>query len=471
MIVRNREYMQEPVPVEMLNSVLAEYQQGQERRKRLEKAYNNDRDILQRTRPEGKPNNRLAHGFPRYIVTMASGYLLGGPVTYRSDDQAEQLQQVMDAYNASDMASVDIELARQASIYGKSVEMTYADEDAQPCSAALDPKAAFVVYDDTVAHKPMFGVTYSVRTKVDGTMDGFKIVVCTDQTIYTYFENSLFITHEPDTAEQHYFGAVPIVEFWNDENEKGDFEQVETLIDAYDTLESDRINDKEQFVDSILVMTGVRMENEYETVTTHDAQGNVVEEQRISATPAQQLRRDKLLFLPDSDAKAEYLSRAMAENDVEVLKDALNQDIHKFSLIPDLTDENFAANASGVAMKYKLLGLEQLTKIKEKWFREALRQRLRLFCHFLSVKGNVQVDADKVKIVFTRALPINELETAQTLTTYKGLVPDSQLIAQVPFVDDPDQAAKDMLEQKANEAEIQRKAFGGYNDVPQAELQ
>ena len=92
-------------------------------------------------------------------------------------------------------------------------------------------------------------------------------------------------------------------------------------------------------------------------------------------------------------------------------------------------------------------------------------------CHFLSVKGNVQVDADKVKMVFTRALPINELETAQTLTTYKGLVPDSQLIAQVPFVDDPDQAAKDMLEQKANEAEIQRRAFGGYNDVPQAELQ
>ena len=89
-------------------------------------------------------------------------------------------------------------------------------------------------------------------------------------------------------------------------------------------------------------------------------------------------------------------------------------------MVPDLTDEQFAGNVSGVAMRFKLLGLEQLTKIKERWFREGLRARLKLFCAFLSLRGEPPVDADRVQIVFTRALPVNELEIAQTVNATAG---------------------------------------------------
>ncbi len=467
MIVRNREFMAEPVPPKMLNSVLAEHRKGEKRLKALEKAYNNQRCILDRTKPDGKPNNRLAHPYPRYIVTMAAGYLLGGPVSYRSDDQQEALQKLLDAYKSADVNSVDIELARQASIYGKSIETAYADENALPKVAALDPQKAFVVYDDSVAHKPLFGICFGERTKEDGTQDGYYVNVYTTQFVYAYYVKALETLETPDKVEPHYFGDVPMVEYWNDENEKGDFEQVGTLIDAYDTLESDRVNDKEQFVDNLLVLTGARMENEYENVTYTASDGTQRTEQRVTATPAEQLRRDKMLYLPDADAKAEYLSTTMTESDVEVLKDAIKKDIHKFSMVPDLTDENFAANASGVAMKYKLLGLEQLTKIKEKWFREALRQRLRLFAEFLRVKDGTQLNADDVEMSFTRALPINELETAQTLAQYQNMVPENILLAQVPFIENPDEAQKQMLEQKRQAAETQRMAFGGYGDIPQ----
>ena len=53
-------------------------------------------------------------------------------------------------------------------------------------------------------------------------------------------------------VEPHNFGDVPMVEYWNNSEETGDFEQVISLIDAYDTLESDRINDKTQFTDALL---------------------------------------------------------------------------------------------------------------------------------------------------------------------------------------------------------------------------
>ena len=43
---------------------------------------------------------------------------------------------------------------------------------------------------------------------------------------------------------------------FNDGQRQGDFEQVISLIDAYNTLQSDRVNDKEQFVDSLMYIKG-----------------------------------------------------------------------------------------------------------------------------------------------------------------------------------------------------------------------
>ena len=79
-------------------------------------------------------------------------------------------------------------------------------------------------------------------------------------------------------------------------------------------------------------------------------------------------------------------------------------------MVPDLSDEHFAGNVSGVAMKYKLLGLEQLTRVKERWFREALRSRLERFSGFLALRGEAELDVCAVKMIFTRALPSEESE-------------------------------------------------------------
>ena len=148
------------------------------------------------------------------------------------------------------------------------------------------------------------------------------------------------------------------------------------------------------------------------------------------------LRRTRTLFLPGDGADAQFVTKPDAESGNELLRLSLKSDIHKLCMVPDLTDEQFAGNVSGVAMRFKLLGLEQLTRIKERWFREGLRARLRLFCAFLSLRGEPEVDAGRVQIVFTRALPVNELEIAQTVSTYRGLVPDRLLLTQVPFVED-----------------------------------
>lgn len=474
MITIDRDHLQpDGVPdAELLRLLLDAYATLRERLHRLHDTYEQEHRINSRQRLKGLPNNRLVHDLPGYIVAMSSGYLVGEPVSYTAPEGQEAAWAlVTDALKAACSDSVDAELAVDAAVYGKGVELCYADEQAQPRTAQLDPRSAFVVYDDTVEHSPLFGVV--VRPKTNRMLErvGEHVTVYTDAQII-HHQRIGRETPQETGRERHFFGRVPMVEYWNNAREKGDFESVMTLIDAYDVLESDRVNDKQQFTDAIMVLKGVGALDAADTVETRsqqqdaedgeDGEGALEEatdEQKAALTPSMRLRQTKMLFLPADGSDAAFVTKPDAESGNEVLRCALKADIHKLSFVPDLTDEQFAGNVSGVAMKFKLFGLEQLTKAKERWFREGLRNRLRLFAHFLTLRGAAAVDADQVQIGFTRSLPVNELEIAQTVATYSDLVPREMLLSQVPFVEDA-QAAMEMLKREQDEAlERQQQAF------------
>ncbi len=423
MIIRDEKYGGGRIRGEVLKSVIEEHMGGQERRRKLQNAYRNQHDILNRKRGKGLPNVRLSHGFAKYIVTMATGHLMGQPVMYKTDAQNTQtLEALLQTLKEKNAQKEDVLLAKDMSVYGKGVELLYGDECSKPCFTRLDPNSAFVVYDDCADFKSMFGVHMVRKYDEKDALCGYLVHVYTKTCIFAYQVEKLedMESAQPFIVTEHYFGDVPMIEYFNDETETGDFEQVLSLIDAYDILQSDRVNDKQQFVDALLILTGATMETD-----------------EWGRSPARQLIEDKILCLPDSECKAEYLARSMTEQDVEILKNALRNDIHKFSFVPDLTDELFSGNTSGVAMKYKLLGLEQLVRVKEQFFKEGLKKRLQQVAQYLYYKGGKKLDVNKVQIVLARSLPVNELEVAQTLKTYETLVPKEVLLSQIPFVENP----------------------------------
>ena len=141
-----------------------------------------------------------------------------------------------------------------------------------------------------------------------------------------------------------------------------------------------------------------------------------------------------LLELSEGD-RVEYLSKTFHESDVELLRNSIISDIHKISKVPNLTDENFAGNSSGVAMKYKLLGLEQLAQTKEGYYRIGLKERIKLYSNILNIK-KINVDVDNIEITFTRSLPSNETEIASLVMNLKDIVSQETLLSLLPFVND-----------------------------------
>ena len=246
----------------------------------------------------------------------------------------------------------------------------------------------------------------------------------------------------------HYFGNVPIIEYRNNKLCIGDFEQQISLIDAYNKLTSDRVNDKEQFVEALLVIYGSLMGDDNEEVS---------EVMKI-------LKENGLLELP-ADARAEYISRTFDENGMEVLRKAIKEDIYTFSHVPNLTDENFVGNSSGVAMEYKLLGLQMITGEKEKYYKKGLKKRIELFCNYLNLKA-IAINPNNVKITFTRKLPKNLNELAQMIANLSGKVSTETLIEQLPFVEDASSEIEKVKQENEENVKLQQKMFKSQNDNP-----
>lgn len=154
MIQRNRQAFDGALPSpELLRSVLREHARNCVRLSRLSDYYDGAHDVVRRERRKGLPNTRIPHGYPAYISDMAAGYLLGSPVRYEYDEP-DGIAPLVQALQASNSAEVDAELAMQQSVFGRAVELCYADENACPRCIALDPREAFVVYSDDEVAKP-----------------------------------------------------------------------------------------------------------------------------------------------------------------------------------------------------------------------------------------------------------------------------------------------------------------------------
>lgn len=435
-----------------IRTLIAKHQARVPELKKLMRYYEGEHDIL---RDSGR-KNKLVCNHAKDISDTATAYFIGNPVSYKSKEDIAVLTSALGTAGADE---TDGDNGLDLSIYGRSYEYVYPKEGETDLAIKnLSPENTFMVYDDTIEQNELFAVYYYVR-KDD-----------TDQTQITYIATILtkhykWVLNIEDiegtqalieSPTEHFFDEIPVIEYLNNKLAIGDFELQIPLIDAYNALMSDRITDKEQFIDSILAIYGVLLGDPDAT----DENGD---------TSKDRLKKDKLLELP-KDAKAEYLTRTFDENGVEVLKKAIEQDIHKFSHIPCMTDESFGGNVSGVAMEFKLLGMENITKIKTRYYKKGLRKRLRLFASWLSRSKAITVNIADINMTMTRALPKNLLEISQMVSNLWGKVSKKTLLAQVPFVEDVDEELKAVEKETKEAAEQQMAVFGlGSNTLPDEE--
>lgn len=391
---------------------------------KLNDYYKANHQILNRVfDDESKPNNRIVNPFATYITDMNVGYFMGRPIEYAFAD--DEYKDVIESINEdNNEEGEDADLAKDASIFGYACELLYLDNEANIKFHNFSPLGTIMIYSDRIDPELLYLIRYYDYTDINTGVTVKYIDVYSRKEVRHYIWDVVGI--KLLSAEPHPWGEVPVAIYQNSREELGDFERVISLIDAYDSLESDSVDDSDYFSDAYLMLSGV------DGTTSEDI-----------AT----MKENRALLMPEgSDAK--WLIKDLNSSSGESLKTRVQEDIHKFSFTPSMTDKDFANNSSGVAMKYKLMGLENITAKKEQSFKKGLRKRYALINKMLELFGqNYNTD---MTIIFKRNLPENLTEMADILSKVGHLYSEETQRSILPW-DVDDEAEQEKIQEEAEQ--------------------
>ena len=421
--------------------ILTAHSNDYNRKMKLKGYYVGKHNILNKKgRPNNAPNNQIVSNFCQYIADMSTGFFLGRPVAYTTaKENQSKLNVLLEIFRYNDESAHNLELAEEASITGESYEILYVDSDAAIRFKSVPSEEMILVCEANLEENILYAIRHYRIYDFNGTTYTEYVEIYDKSSVryYDYSGTRLTLT----STVPNYFDDVPIIDFPNNKQRRGDFENVLSLVDAYNMTQSLSLDDLMDFTDAFLVLKGMG---------------------GTDSEDVKKLRRDKVILLDDSNGGADWLIKNLNDSYIENLKNRLQTDIHKFANIPDMSDSNFAGNATGVAIKYKLIGLEQIRSRKEREFKKALQRRIELISGMLKTKSKDAIDFRDVEITFTPNIPANNQEQAQIVKDLQGVVSQKKLLSLLPFVEDPVQELEE-LKKEQEESDARLRDETGYH--------
>lgn len=393
-----------------------------------ENLYLSDHKILHAIAKDAwKPDNRLVVNYAKYIVDMFNGYFIGIPATVSHDDQVIS-DYVNDFRKFNDMEDSESELSKLVDIFGHAFWYVYQDEDANTRVTYNSPMNMLIVHDNSVAERPKFAVRYMIDEE---TGAGTGEVVTDTETIYFTLDNAGDVSFGERT--NHIYSKLPIIEVIENEERRGIFESVKTLLNALNKAVSEKANDVDYFADAYLKIIGMELDDEVSSSIRDNRVFNLWGES------GSQLDVD-FLQKPNADQTQENL--------IVLLRDA----IFNISMVANLSDKDFG-NSSGTALAYKLQAMDNLAKSKDRKMQSGFN---RLYEVVLSVPAT-QVPADawsELNYKFTRNVPKNTLEEAQIVSQLNGQVSDETKLSVLSIVQDPKEELERMEEETKKDSAL-----------------
>lgn len=358
---------------------------------------------------ETKPCSHTVINYMKDITDSYCGYLATpGYISYASEEDIEDIMNIL-RYN--DFQAEDSDFLLDALIYGVAAELMYLDSHGQVRFRLITPTNCFGIYDDTLTGDLMYFVRMYQASTWDNT-NIYYVDVYSDYDIKHYRMSGENGYLEFMSDEKHYFSQCPANIFMLPD-EKSIFDCVLPLQDAVNELISSEIDDYSAFCDAYLVLENV------------DA----------DAGDIQMMKENRVLLLPDG-AKASWLTKNANDAQVENILQRIHDSIYRIAKCPDFSSETFVGGvSSGIAIRYRLTGMENRAGIIEGRMKKALQRRIEIICGIASLKLGEAVFRD-IKIDFKRNIAVDETSTINMINALKGTVSDATLLAQLPFIED-----------------------------------
>lgn len=374
---------------------------------------------------------------------------LGEQLDIERNKEEQKISKLNKILKVRGFENAKYETAMWCSKVGIGYMLAYQKEgDKFPYYTSLNPLKTFVIYDNSIVPQPVLGVYFNLceETKNGINYEYYEITAYTKYKVY-FFRTTTTQTKIKDRLHyydikplkeevNHFFGEVPIIQFYNNIDGTGDYSTVIELIDLYCLLQSNRATNIQNIVEGLLLLKNVDFGNE--------------EEKKNSI---QLLKQEHILPVSSKmgdNVDVEFLTNTLDQTQVQKFVDNVTRDIEQISGIPDLSSPSFAQSVSGPALKYKLIRLENKTKDKEKQFNKSIYKLLDITNNFLKYINNneIEINTQNINLLYKRSLPSNDQEMSTIIATLAplGLINPIEALSQLSFVKDPVESYKSGIE-------------------------
>lgn len=386
---------------------------------------------------KNKPCSKTVTNYCKNIADSYCGYVATpGFINYKSN---EDIEEVMNVLRYNDFQSEDTDFLLNALIYGVSAELMYIDNDSKTRFRLINPKQCFGIYDDSLTGDLLYFVRFYKASEWDDS-DKYYIDVYSDNDIkhyYTIGRNGtlVFINEEP-----HYFNQCPANIFVLPD-EKSIFDCILSLQDAANELLSSEIDDYSAFCDAYLILKGADAEPE----------------------DIADMKKNRVFILPEDTDNSKgsdifWLTKNANDTQVENILKRIHESIYRIAQCPDFSSESFVGGvSSGIAIQYRLTGMETKAGKIEGEMKKALQRRIEIICGIASLSLGEEVFRD-IEINFKRNIPEDENVKIALVSNLKGTVSDATLLGQLPFVTDVNAELEAI--NKQNKANMELYDFG-----------
>lgn len=239
-------------------------------------------------------------------------------------------------------------------------------------------------------------------------------------------------------AEWKSWGRVPFIKFANNEEELSDLHFYKSIIDAYDLLVSDAQNTLSDMQSLIWALIGYDGEDLGEFVTN--------------------LKRYKAVKL-DEDGNIKTIRAEVPVDSYKTQIDILKENIYAFGQGVNPSPDIIGNAPSGVALTNLYSLLDMKASILERKFTLALREFMWFVGEYVRHAKLGNLDYRDITFTFNKMLLTNESEIIDMAQKSQGIISQTTILENHPWVKDVAQEMARIEEERQKEMEL----FDNYN--------
>ncbi|AOY76736.1 phage portal protein [Clostridium formicaceticum] len=391
----------------LIKQCLTELENNSSIKQKYKDYYEGNHSILNNyAMQDSRSNMKLVFNFPRKFVDNETGYLLGKPVNFISKTDDDEIIDAIDKNISHWDKEHNIHLRKSSEIYGESYELNYINQDGEFCGTILNPMSCYVLEDGTAERNGILALHKFNRRFDENT---YLDVYTNHEILHYIIEDGLKLQGK----HTHIFDRVPIIVCPANSERKSGFHDVISLVDAYNAINSDLVNE----------------------ISDHRNAYLVIENAKIEEEDLLKMKSMGIIQVPKGGS-VKWLTKDINDSFVKNELDNIERKI--FDMMDQVNfNENWAANTSSLAIRNKLLNLENRVALREAIMEQVIKKRLKNLFIFLSKKEGRYFDYKDIAIKFTRNLPTDLVGLADVITKLQNVCSQESLLTLLPFIESP----------------------------------